>query len=188
MPLDHPTQCILWAPPSIPHGEGLQTCTVSATAVSIHELRKCKQGKPTVTPSRLSRPCPRDAPGEGGRPGRVLSRGYITLAPAHPSLSPSMERQKTGNDCHGCGMISTETALAPRCSQLFPLPQPGGRLPPSLLSPVLLPSPHMTWAFGFSAPGCWPHSSALSEPRRPGLQLRLLHAFSPIPSPMSQAF
>lgn len=47
---------------------------------------------------------------------------------------------------------------------------------------------HMTSAFGFSAPGCFPHSTALSEPRHPDLQLKLLHVASPTPGPVTQAF
>lgn len=57
---------------------------------------------------------------------------------------------------------------------------------PSLVFPFS--SLHMTLAFGFSALGCFPHSSPLSEPRHPGLQLKPLHVASPIPGPVTQDF
>ncbi|CAI9167059.1 unnamed protein product [Rangifer tarandus platyrhynchus] len=76
-------------------------------------------------------------------------------------------------------MIFTETAFCgpgPMLSVAVFLSDTS-QVAPSLSLPS---SPlHMTSAFGFSAPGCFPHSTALSEPRHPDLQLKPLHVAPP---------
>lgn len=127
---------------------------------------------------------PRDSPLPLGRgiTRAGLESWDTSLWPPHPSLSLSTGRQKAGNDCHGCGTaIFTETA--------FWSPDPVPPTAPFLsdasqvaLSLTFPSSPRMTSAFGRSAPGRFPHSTAFSEPRHPGLQLKPLHVASLTPS------